>query len=618
MAPITQMERVNRGTGESGRAVTVDERRYLDSAITAVWHFRRVSGAQPLRGALNLLGALRTILVGIFIAAPSFAWRAPDPVIIPSETQSSRKLRVETVDVANGGQLVIFFEKLRFDEQNSGQSELPLLAVLRDTMGDDDPANDRLRQVWVFTYAAPSLPQQIAAGVPFFYHRSGLDSGSSTRAPRPILDMARPARGLWPGIAFSAVQSQVLDPIGSLARLTTHSYAGNLGEYRRTHVAEVLDILSRNPGDIIGVLTPAELESLVGRLDLSSKILGGLAGDESLPSVYSGALERRTENRGHNWELLRQTAEQNGLYFEPLQLASAPDSFGVIWTAQTDAEANHPFDGQLLHIANPFHDERIRSWNGYSQVWTLDRDGVRVPDGTVGGVPVKMIPLAVYALEYPGVPLLLIDFRNASHPQRTERRLRVANDVTTGILGLTPFGSFRYFAAKTGFLFVHKRHGAATDRLARRNAFIALRHAVATGGSIDEDLRRNLESRIEKLDLDPVEKSWTQEVRAAWRQYDALIKLASDPNGLAKTIERDRVNEYRAATEGPLKRMAAAVLRPHAGIKPEQLTELSERRRLAWSKRQRTDLPDDGAPIEAAANPSSSSAPIRTGGGAAQ
>jgi hypothetical protein len=554
---------------------------------------------------------LRTVLFGFLFTSLVFAWSGPNPVIIPSETQSPGALRAETVDITTSGQLVIFFEKLAADGQSPGTSELPLLAVLRDTRGDNDPENNRLRQVWAFTYASPSPAQRIAAGVPFFYHRSGLDSGSSTRPPRPVLDMARPAHGLWPGIAFSVAQSQVFDPIGSLSRLTTRSYGGNLGEYRRTHVAEVLDILSRNPGDIMGALTPAELESLVGRLDLSSKLLGELASDDSLPSVYSSALERRTENRGHNWEILRQTAEQNGLYFEPLGLDGAPDSFGVIWITQKDAEANHPFDGQLLHIANPFHDERIRSWNGYGQVWTLDQYGVRLPDGTDGGFPVKMIPLAVYALDYPGVPLLLIDFRDASHPQRTERRLRAVDDVTAGVFGLTTFGNFSYFAAKTGFLFVHKRHGASTDRLARRNAFIALRNALATGDSLDQGLRRDLESRIERLDLDPIEKSWAQEVRAAWRQYDALMKFASDPNGLAKTIERDRVSEYRAATQGPLKRMVAAAFHPHAGISPEQLTELSERRRLAWSKRQRTDLPDSGTSVQAEAHPSTSFAPIR-------
>jgi len=538
-------------------------------------------------------------------------------VIIPSKMQSPGAVRAETVDISTGGQLVIFFEKLAADAdaQSPGTSELPLLAVLRDTLGDNDAENNRLRQVWVFTYTSPSPAQRIAAGVPFFYHRSGLDSGSSTRPPHPVLDLARPAHGLWPSIAFSVAQSQALDPIGSLARLTTHSYGGNLWEYRRTHVAEVLNILTRNPAQVRGALTPAELETLASRLELSSKLLGGLASDDSLPSVYSGALERRTENRGHNWELLRQTAEENGLYFEPLRLDAAPDSFGVIWIAQKPAEkeGHHAFDGQFLHIANPFSDPRIRSWKEYSQVWTLDGQGVRVPDGTDGGVAVKMIPLAVYALDYPDVPLLLIDFRDASHPQRSEIGLRAANDITTSVLGLTTFGNIGYFAAKTGLLFVHKRHGAATDRLARRNAFVALRHSLATGDSLDQGLRRDLESHIERLDLDPVEKSWAQEVRAAWRQYDALMKFAADPNGLAKTIERDRGGEYRAATESPLKRMVATVFHPHAGIKPEQLSELSKYRRLARSKRQRTDLPDERAPVQAAVAPAGPLPPIRAG-----
>src|ERR1700730_14425936 len=316
---------------------------------------------------------LRTALFGLLITSRSFAQHGAAPVIIPSETQSPGALRAEIIDISNGGELVIFFEKLRADSETGGSSEIPLLAVLRDTMGDADPTNDRLRQVWIFTYAAASPAQRIAAGVPFLYHRSGLDSGSSKRPPRPVIDMARPAHGLWPGIAFSVAQSQVFDPIGSLSRLTTRSYGGNLGEYRQTHIAEVLDILSRDPGQLTGALTPADIESLEGRLELSPKLLGGLVGDESLPSVYSSALERRTENRGHNWELLRQTAEENGLYFEPLRLDAAPDSFGVIWVAQKAAEGkgHHAFDGQFLHIANPFSDTRIRSWKEYSQVWTL-------------------------------------------------------------------------------------------------------------------------------------------------------------------------------------------------------------------------------------------------------
>ena len=70
---------------------------------------------------------LRTSLFCFLLTSTSFAWSAPDPVIIPPETQSP------------GGPPA--------DGQNTGKSEIPLLAVLRDTMGDNDPAKDRLRQV---------------------------------------------------------------------------------------------------------------------------------------------------------------------------------------------------------------------------------------------------------------------------------------------------------------------------------------------------------------------------------------------------------------------------------------------------------------------------------------
>jgi hypothetical protein len=121
----------------------------------------------------------------------SFASRAPDPVITPSETPRPGALRAGIIDISNGGELVIFFERLRADRQTAGSSEMPLLAVLRDTMGDADPTNDRLRQVWIFTYAAASPAQRTAAGVPFFDHRLGLNSGR----PRARLIL----RPIWRG-----------------------------------------------------------------------------------------------------------------------------------------------------------------------------------------------------------------------------------------------------------------------------------------------------------------------------------------------------------------------------------------------------------------------------------
>jgi hypothetical protein len=98
--------------------------------------------------------------------------------------------------------------------------ELPLLAILKDTLPDSDPSNDRIRQVWVFTYSQPSIWQRIAGGIPFLYHRAGLDRGPGQGPPRAVLDLGDPSRGVWTGLAFAAVQREIFNPIGALARLT--------------------------------------------------------------------------------------------------------------------------------------------------------------------------------------------------------------------------------------------------------------------------------------------------------------------------------------------------------------------------------------------------------------
>lgn len=488
------------------------------------------------------------LLMAAFVFC-AFADGNPEPVIVTS-SPSTRSLRAETVPVANGAQLVVFFERLEdAGKADPRQREMPLFAVLRDTLSDDNPTDDRLRQVWIFTYSSPSIAQRAAAGVPFFYHRSGLDSGSAAHTPRPILDMARPARGEWRRIVYAVAQTQGLDPFGAMARLTTRSYGGNLGEYRKTHINEIVNLMNDHAGDLTAALTAAEYQDLSSRLILNQRLLGGYVSDERLPAVYMKSVEEESENRGRNWELLRQVAERNGVYFEPLHLADAPDSFATIWIAQRDAMASreHPFNDHFLGIADPFQDGRVANWNGYSRTWTLDRDGVRLPDGAPGGEPARMIPLAIYSLDYPGVPLLLVDFRDPGHPQRSEMGLRLANDITTGVLGLTTFGNLSYSAAKSGYLYIHKRHGGATDRMSRRSAFVELRHALGVDDSLDPELRRELMSRVERLNLDPVEKSWSQERRAAWRQYDALMTYAADPRGLARRVDLDRRQEYRAA-----------------------------------------------------------------------
>jgi hypothetical protein len=454
-------------------------------------------------------------------------------------------LRSEVVPLSSGAELITFFEPLP-DEPAfaNGRPELPLLTILKDTLDDSDPTNDRIRQVWVFTYSQPSVWQRIAGGIPFLYHRAGLDRGPGSRPPRAVLDLGDPSRGMWTGLAFAGVQSEVLNPIGSLARLTTHSFFDNYSEYRRTHLWEAADVLSSlastNPEEVTtDEVSTDEIQAIEERLELSGHPLGGLVADESLQRDREKQRAKQTETRGHNWELLRQRAEDSGLYLEPLVPIGLPASFAMLWVAQTDLEnaAARKFDRQFLNISNPFSDERLRRWEGYSETWNPDQDGAPV---SADSQPARMIPLALYALDHPHTPLVLVDFRGSGHPPRREIGLRVFEDLTSGVLSITGFGHLGYVALKSSWMFVQSRHGGATNRSARRRAFVSVRNAIGSDPNMDPKLRTELLGRIEKIDVNPIERSWDQEIRDGWRRNERDRPRPGRTNVLSSGFDRHR------------------------------------------------------------------------------
>ena len=297
--------------------------------------------------------------------------------------------------------------------------------------------------------------------------------------------MGSPARGAWTNMATAAINVEFINPAGAIARLTTRSYGGNLGEYRTTHTWEALDIISRT--DAPSGLTPDQFAALESRLQLNGRMFSGLVRDEALPHFYEKFQTARAEMRAHNWELLRQSAEDNGLCFQPFTLGRMSGAFAMILIARDDLpdddeDPQRHFDAQFLKIADPYKNAALRRSTA------------------------NKIPLALYSLDYPGVPLLLIDFQRPAAPKRAEMALRFADDLTVGVLGLTGFAHWDYLAAKASWMFIHKRHGAATDRALRRRAFVQLRHALGTDDTIDPALRARLTDRIGKLDLDPLDR----------------------------------------------------------------------------------------------------------------
>lgn len=446
--------------------------------------------------------------------------------------------RVERQPVANGAELLTVFSSLPKGE------EIPLISVLRDTLGDNDANNDRLRYIWVLTSARPTLLQHAAAFVPFFYWRPDLGKNID-RTPAATLDLGDTSKLVWNALAQSLVQAAAIDSNGALIRASTRRYRANLADQRQVNLMEGLTVISQledMPGTDT-LLSQPELLEMQARLALAGKTLGGLVTTERLPEAYLKNRVQTEETRGHNWELLRQRAEANGLYFDPLGFTRSR-THALLWIAREDltppGDKPHKWDGRFLGMADPFNDSRLKNWTGYTQTRYFEETGTTR----------ELIPLALYALEYPKVPLLLADFRDARKPKRREMLSLATGDAVSGVLGVSKFGNWPYLAGSMAWNFVRARHGDPNNRAARLKAYAQVRRWLTLDGSIDPELREELQRRLEILGVNPLEDSVFEEAEIADRQYDALLRYAADPKGLPARLERDRNAEMATHRHG--------------------------------------------------------------------
>jgi len=418
---------------------------------------------------------------------------------------------------------------------------------------------------------------------------------------------------MWKGIAGAVVQSEVLDPIGATARLISRSYQGNVGNHRRTHVWQALDVLeAAQTAGAEQPLSEQDVHLIEGRMELSSQLFGGLVSDEYLEQAWQKYRTRRLENRASNWDLLRQRAEENGLYFQPLSLAGLPAAWAMLWVGSEENGTGRPFDSAFLGIKDPFRDGRVKDWSGYSEWWWVDDLGSRVEPSTPGARQIRVIPLALYALDHPRAPLLVVDMRSSGGPRRTEMARRMVGDVTSGVLGLTGFAHWGYAAARAGYSFVRSRQGSPLDHSARLRAYVGVRHALGADESLTPTLRYELIRRVDGLGGNPIDSDWDREIRTARAQYEAFSSYVRR-GGLAGVIAQNRSDEALAEQHGHGERAVLATASfltlgfYHHRDKLDEpaMVKLDSRRRLAWLKRQ-DDLPPRPAGSVLAATPAQS------------
>jgi hypothetical protein len=478
----------------------------------------------------------------------------------------SQILRLERVEVAGGAELITVYAKLAGLQFTEGSTEndkwIPLVSILRDTLGDDNPENNRLRYVWPLTYTRPTIKQRLAAAIPFFYTRVG-NKEKLSKTPPPALDLASPESEVWDKIFWTALQNILLDPYGTPIKASTSSYRRNTSDYRRSHIIRALSVLALYEA-VKGesAFTPAEWATIQGRLMLSEKTFGGLIDDSNLPSYYAKKTTQARDERGHNWELLRQQAEAESLYFEPLLMPDGSATHALLWVAKRDLLKQPPtrYSGRFLNIANPWTDKRLLNWKGFVETRYFDSENQPVDSQTPGAEAVEMIPLGLYGLDNPKIPMLLVDFRDSYNPKKREMSRRVLNDVTRNVLSLSKFGNLPFFLGRTVFDFVTGRRGIDVNQPSRLQTYSQLKLLLALNTSMESELRSEVSGRLETISLNPFENDLNAEANIALAQYDALLAFAKDPNGLAAQIELDRRAEMMPLEHGPKERLALRVM----------------------------------------------------------
>ncbi|MBK8304507.1 MAG: hypothetical protein IPK98_14310 [Chloracidobacterium sp.] len=189
------------------------------------------------------------VLMAVFavLSANVRAQTVGEPSIqINAAAKDTPDFRVEMIPVTGGAEIItIFARKDNFgDGMRDGAAEIPLLSVMRDTLGDDRPENDRLRYVWVHSYTRASFWQKAAAFVPGLYMRTTNKKDIGTAPPPHVVDMNSNHNGVWGQVLWVVFKKIILGEMGVGPKASVLQYRQNRQDYRRTSVAKALTVLS--------------------------------------------------------------------------------------------------------------------------------------------------------------------------------------------------------------------------------------------------------------------------------------------------------------------------------------------------------------------------------------
>jgi hypothetical protein len=511
----------------------------------------------------------------------------------PLPTQSDL-FRIETIPVSVGGELITIFAKQKSND--GAASEIPLLSLFRDTLGDSKAENDRLRYVWWLSYTKPTFGQKAAAFVPFLYRRTSNRGAVGSNPPPPILDVQKSDKALWGKVFWFFMRKTLFSEFGFGVRTPAQHYRQNVNDYRQSAIAASMALLSiYQETESEEILSQSEIKDIQARLALSDKTFGWHVESENLKRVHDKELTYIRDHRGHNWELLRQYSEAQGLWFEPLIMPDGSARHAIVWTTLEDVQQNagKKFDSRFLNIKSPWNDKELVNWKGYTRHQWYDADDRQVDPCTPSATKRTMIPLAVYGLDHPKIPTILVDFRDQNNPKRREMSKRVLGDITSNVLALSQFTSVPYFLGRMFYEFATGRRGMDLNQPSRLRSYAQLKLLLSLQDSLDDTFRDEIAERAEASTLNPLQNDVEAEARLARSQYSNLLAYAQRPDGLGKKILNDRREEMARLKHGSGDRALFSIAHAFTfGLythredsSPEMLARLDTRRQLDHHER---------------------------------
>jgi len=260
---------------------------------------------------------------------------------------------------------------------------------------------------------------------------------------------------------------------------------------------------------------------------------------------------------------LRQCAEKTGLYFEPISLGAQKEQYGMLWFPQGLARkptgASVKPIWKLLNIKDPWSDGRLgRSasldWRPTAKANGSSLNGAE-PESTN-----TYVPLALYSLNYPKFPLLLVNFRDELQVKRREVTQRTINEVTAGVIGISHFANWYYYAGSMLYNLLWSRHGIAVDQAARLDCYSQFRAQLSSDKSLDPQLRAELLKQADRLLVNPLEIPLESKAELA-SLHLAEIKSASPEDGvLVKRLNDERRAELASFGQGRAARLSQSAL----------------------------------------------------------